>query len=195
MIPSSFRRIGETPVYVSGIDLDMATEEAIALLKRCGIRKVFCLYSLNQKFISRMPEAVRNSINWGFIQKLSENGIKISSMLRSPDHMREYDSFVREAGAARGPFLIQCYGGRHASGAYAFYYLAKTTPLTRDQLRGVFFNSGFSGNDMGQIEGFFRSASTSLEQIFEAKKAVAEKKAPKRIQKKEPKIRWQPRRR
>ncbi|MCX6799196.1 MAG: hypothetical protein NTW59_03820 [Candidatus Diapherotrites archaeon] len=140
-IPKNFARIGNTRIYLGGAQhMDLADPEIIELLKRVKVSKVFCLYPISGKGLERLPGLIREKVDWSFPQKLRENGIQVSTIMRNPDHFREYESFAREVNqVGRGNILVMCYSGRHTSAAYAFYYLAKETPLTRTEARKVFW--------------------------------------------------------
>ncbi len=143
-------RLGSTRIFLAGTKVNLADLDTIRWLKENRITKVFCLYPLKPEQFSQLNNKVREVFPtmkelykaWGidpmFSTKLHQNGIQTSSLVRDPNHLREYESFVKEAVTTKHNFLIQCYAGLHASGAYAMYYLATATPMTYEQIKDEF---------------------------------------------------------
>ena len=186
-----FKRLENTRFFLGGaLYLDLANPDVIELLKRVGIRKVFCLYPISGKMIQNMSEEARKKIDWSFVDKLRREKIGLRSIIRNPQSLLEYNEFVKEVKQVHkdSPVLIQCYAGRHGSGAYAYYYLAKETPLTRPQVDKIFIRSGFTGKDLISISGFFKfqGPGRTIDNVF-AEKAAKIAKEQARKNKKKPK--------
>ena len=177
LIPGEgFKRLENTRFYLGGaLHLDLADPDVIELLKRVGIRKVFCLYPISGRLIQQLPKLVREKIDWSFVEKLRREHIGLRSIIRNPQTLMGYDEFVKEVKKVHkdAPVLIQCYAGRHGSAAYAYYYLAKETPLTKTQVDRIFVRSGFMGRDLSLISGFFKfqGPTKTIEDVFAEKAA------------------------
>lgn len=110
----------------------------------------------------------RQGIAPNFVTELKKAGIEASSLAKDPYHVRNYDSFLKEALNTRGSFLIQCFGGQHASAAYAFYYLAKATPYDLQEIREIFVKSG-RAKDFVLIEQTLAGKKIYVKRIVERK--------------------------
>ena len=186
MIPEHLRQVirklPDTRFYLSGIGLNLADDEVVNFLRGEGVKLVFCLYPAT----GRREESARQdmldfykkyNIDPIFFPKLANVGIRASPLLRNPSDLRAYESFLREAKATNGNIVIQCISGKHASGAYAMYYLAKNSKLNLQQAKNIFFQAGLSGDDALRIEDFLGSAGVNIRKIFEKKQIRLVQKA------------------
>lgn len=176
------KRIGGTRIFVAGTQVNLADPKTIEWLKASKITKVFCLFPIKPGQFGDLKKEVREvfptmeklykawQIDPMFTVELSKVGIQTSPLIRNPEHLREYDSFVKEAISTKHNFLIQCYAGLHASSAYAMYYLAKATPMTLEEIREAFIRSG-RGKDLGRIEDFLKAAKVYVGRVVERKLA------------------------
>lgn len=180
MIPEHLRqfvrKLPDTRFYLAGISLNLADDEVVNFLKGEGVKLVFCLYPAT----GRREESAKQdmldfyrkyNIDPIFFPKLASAGIRASPLLRNPSNLRAYDSFLREAKAINGNIVIQCISGKHSSGAYALYYLAKNSPFTLVQAKDVLFRAGLSGDDALRIEDFLGSAGVNVRKIFAKKQS------------------------
>lgn len=178
----------ETDIFLTGIDYNLTQSEHMAELKRQGVKKVFFLFPTSQKQLDATGEFKehpsdkmdimdlyrRFKIDPLIATKLQKNGIQITSLLRNPQNFRNYESFEKEAKEVKGKFVIQCIHGRHASAAYAMYHLAKSSPLSYEQIRNIFGRAGFSGSDIIRMGEFLACAKVNVvELIAEKQKTLA----------------------
>ena len=199
MDPKKPVRLAGTKVFLAGTRGDpkraasrvnLVDPETIEWLKATGITKVFCIFPLTKKQFEKLASAEKRGTqtpreflqSWGidpnFKRKLKEAGIAVSSLVRKPEHIKGNRRFLQEAARIRGNFLIQCFAGRHISGAYAMLYLAAVSKLDLHQIRQVFMKSGI-GKDLPRIEEILKETGADLREIIErkeAKKAARTKK-------------------
>ncbi len=186
MNPTKPRRLVGTSIYLAGTKVNLGNPKTIEWLKAEKIKKVFCLYPLTQKQFGMLSEPAKRGAStidffyrgWGidpmFVAKLSMAGIRVSSIWRSPDKFRENASFLKEAVEVtrkNGRFLIQCFTGKHASGAYAMYYLANATDLNFKQIQAIFHKSGL-GKDISRIEHFLSMAKIDIKDVIKRREAM-----------------------
>ncbi len=179
------KRIPGTRIFIGGAThVDLGDKATIDLLKKEQITHVFCTFPLTQNQFDGQPKDARSGdltilelfhrrgINPLFPARLRRNGIGASSLLISPKHMKEfrtYESFRKEAIHTRKNFLIVCFGGWHASGSYAMYYLATMLPLTLAQIHKDFRGIGYSPDDIKLVENFFKRSKVDIQEVVNAK--------------------------
>lgn len=208
MNPPKLRRLVGTRILLAGTKLNLANPATINLLKENKITKVFCLYPLKQEQLETLKNGSKemfhtiegfykaHRIDPSFIEKLSANNIRAVSLIRGPRHLREYESFAKEALQTRQSFLVQCYIGKHGSAAYAMYYLAAVTPLTLKQIEGIFLKSGWTKKDIEVVKETLTYAKVYVKRVVERKlkkiKEAADKIAGKKVKKRKKKMTRQP---
>ena len=207
------RRLADTKVFLAGINhTDLGNPKVIDWLKSNKVSQVFCLFPLTQHQFDGLPkDAVsgdldmmemysRRGIDPNFSGKLHEKGIRASSLMRSPvrgKELRGYDSFVKEARGVKGNFLIVCWGGWHASGAYALYYLATSTPLSMAQIHEKFLKTGYAKEDINLSKNFIKRVGIDVDKVVEKKLrlqeivslALKKHEKKKKVSKENPKLR------
>jgi hypothetical protein len=180
MAERDLRNIPDTRLYLSGVDFNVTRSENISRMKREGIRQVFMLFPLTQKqldegdaFKGKAPEMkiedlyAKMGLDIHLATILPNEGIRVSSLLRNPSSLRDYESFNREAREAKGKIMIQCIHGRHASASYAMYYLARSTSMSLAEIRDRLMRTGLTGRDLMRVEEFLGTANVSLRRVIE----------------------------
>jgi hypothetical protein len=194
MKPTNFRVLPFTTkaghgqkIFMGGTkELPLGDPETAEWLKERGVKEVFCLYPItNKQFTGLMTEAKRGTtsladfhriwhIDPKFLEELSKQGIRVSSLVRNPESFRNYESFAREASQVRGNIAVQCFAGKHASSAYVLYYLARNTNMTYHEVQRLFIGSGLTPKDLTLISSFLKSTGIDIHKMFEAKERAME---------------------
>ena len=197
--------IPDTKVLLAGVDFNIAAPQNLQTLRGLGVRKVFMLFPLTQKqFEERSefkeglshPSLEQVYAKWGIdplvVAKLMKEGIFVSSLIRNPSSLRDYESFNKEAIAVKGKFLLQCIHGRHASASYAMYYLARSSNFSYHQITDLFARAGLGGRDLNNIESFLGDAKVNVRRVVEEREraAIAQKKSIERHARKMTKKHW-----
>ncbi len=178
-------RLVGTRICLASTKANLADSNTIKWLKENGITKVFCLFPLTPQQFSDMGKNFKDvystmqglykelGIDPNFAIELTKAGIQVSSLARNPYKLRDYTSFLKEALDTRGSFVIQCFGGQHASAAYAMYYLAKATPYSLREIRDIFVKSG-RAKDIARIEEMLADKKIYVNRIVERKMKLIE---------------------
>jgi hypothetical protein len=176
----------ELRILLTGLKFDLANKENVALLKRRGVRKVFTLFPIRQKQLEHRATMGEFGISTGqaltlekfyakmhidpfFVTQLQQNGIQVSSLARNPTSFRHYESFDREARQVKGRFLIQCIHGKHASAAYAMYFLANSTHYSAQEIHSILQKAGLTATDVSRATDFLKDAKVDLAKLVERK--------------------------
>ena len=180
MADRPIRQIPESRLFLSGVDFNVTRSSNISKMKSEGITHVFMLFPLTQKqldagdeFKGKAPTMkledlyAKFGLNIHLATTLPHEGIRVSSLLRNPNSLRDYESFNREASKVKGKILIQCIHGKHVSASYAMYYLARNTSLPLHEIRSRLERTGLSGRDLLRIEEFLSMAKVDLRTIIE----------------------------
>jgi len=184
--PSAPTVLPGTRILLSGTGFNVALPENIKHLKDLGVTKIFLLFPTSQNQLDQGREFKEEGVqhltleqlyskmhlDLMLVPKLQGHGIMVSSLLRNPRSFRDYDSFYKEASEVKGKFLIQCIHGRHASAAYAMYYLAKGTRLSVNEMSNIFLKAGFSGRDLSTMEYFLSDAKVNLSGVVTEREKI-----------------------
>jgi len=190
--PTKPRKIAGTRIFVASKDVNLVDSKNIEWLKNSQITQVFCVFPLKQKQLKGLPKPDKAGattilnyykqlkLNPLFPAKLREHGIGVSSLLRHPhskNEFRSFDSFLKEAKQVKKNFMIMCFGGWHASGAYAMYYLAANSKLNMKHIEERFIRSGYRANDLLLLQGFFKRVNIDINEVVKRKLERAKKMA------------------
>ncbi len=178
--PTSFQNVRDTRFFVAGTDFKLHDDEAVLELLDKGVKKVFVLYPITQKKLNMDPllskhypsiEAYHRKmgINTEFLAKLYENGIHVSSIIKTPKEFRGYESIAEEVAKTKGGILFQCLTGRQSSVAYAAYCLARHSTLPFVEIRKRIEELNPRSTDWLRVQEMLHGAGVDLRKVVETR--------------------------
>jgi len=165
MPEENLRHVPGTKIYLTGSrHFKLTNPNNVKALKRMGVEKVFLIYRPT-------PEGIRTAHGMSeeqerFFEAVSHAGIRVAPLLRDTHNLRDYESFHREASAIKGKIVVECVEGRHASGAYAAYHLAKATRLSYEGIVKRLMAAGLERKDIATINVYLKHAGANLKEVI-----------------------------